>query len=187
MKARSNMEAHTNHTGWRNPQPIKLFSLRGEASSSTGCSQRLCRLHPWSFSRHDWIKPWATCEQEAALAIFWGPFQPGLSHKPLWYMPQHVMQLDLDVILASGRYYYGDKHRLVKTDSMNKTLGFVIFKSSNLAQNILYYWEKVTQIILKRPSARYCCSPIWFPKQDAWKAIYVWNTLSSSNFCLTPK
>lgn len=44
--------------GHRRAQGIRKFSPWGWSSSGRGCPVKLCRLHPWQFSRWRWINPW---------------------------------------------------------------------------------------------------------------------------------
>lgn len=81
-----------------------------------------------ALSKLFWHHSCPCCLLEDTPETSWGPFQPDFSHEFFPYLPQCVMPLDFDVILASGRYYYGVTHRVVWIDSVNKPLYLPIFK-----------------------------------------------------------
>lgn len=54
-------------------QEKETFRLYFHQHSSSGryYSERICSLHPWRFSRPDWIKPWCKIIWTFKLALFW--------------------------------------------------------------------------------------------------------------------
>lgn len=67
----------------------KIFS---HSSSGTGCPETLYHLHPWRFSRPQWIKPWATWSE----LIAYPALSRGLDYSP----PELPSRLSESVILS---------------------------------------------------------------------------------------